>query len=243
MERRTILTIPEPCSETWNNMTPVQGGSFCSSCQKTVTDFTNMTDDELITFLQKKPASVCGRFRPEQLKTYIVPEQMGFRSRYTLLKAGLLGAFFLLTSKPASAQTTPAKPQSSVSHNASQQKQRESADARPRTIEGTVTDSETGEPMPGANVVVKNSESGTTTDASGRFSMDNLRAGDTLVFSFIGYQSKAYTIPANASSSNIALKLCMDLDTTVLGGVALNEAYNEPTSALGRVWARVKSIF
>ncbi len=243
MERRTILTIPEPCSETWNNMTPVQGGSFCSSCQKTVTDFTNMTDDELISFLQKKPASVCGRFRPQQLKTYIVPEQTGFRSGYTFLKAGLLGAFFLLTTKPASAQITPAKPQSSVSPKASQQKQHGSTNAQPRTIEGTVTDNETGDPMPGANVVVKNTEFGTATDASGRFSMDNLKPGDTLVFSFIGYQSKEFKIPTNGPSSDIALKLCMNLDTAILGGVALNEAYNEPTSALGRVWARVKSIF
>jgi hypothetical protein len=44
-------------------MTPGDKGRFCDSCQKTVHDFTGMSDMQLIAFF-KKPStgSVCGRF-------------------------------------------------------------------------------------------------------------------------------------------------------------------------------------
>ncbi len=54
------------------------------------------------------------------------------------------------------------------------------------TISGTVT-SETGEAMPGVNVVVKGSTIGTSTDADGKYVLEVSDDAETLVFSFIGY--------------------------------------------------------
>jgi len=241
MRSKTSLTIPEPCSETWNNMTPVAGGSFCGSCQKTVTDFTNMTDDELITFLQRKPKSVCGRFHPQQLKTYIIPEQTSFKPSYTLLKAGILGAFFLLINKPAAAQSVPIKTQPNIVHNTSQPKQSKNTSSQPLVIRGNVTDSDAGDAQGGVYVVIKGTTTGTVTDANGNFELRSVKAGDVLMFSFIGYETKEYIIPPDASVTNVAMKLSMDVD--IMGGVAFQEVYDEPTSAMGRIWARVKSIF
>lgn len=58
--------------------------------------------------------------------------------------------------------------------------------AQERTVTGTVTDAETGEPVPGANVVEKGTTNGTITDFNGNY---KLAVGDgaTLVFSFVGY--------------------------------------------------------
>src|SRR5690606_5620792 len=67
------LNIPTPCSEQWGNFTKTPQGGFCSSCQKTVIDFTTMTDDEILAFFKTKPAHTCGRFRPNQLKLYSMP--------------------------------------------------------------------------------------------------------------------------------------------------------------------------
>jgi len=39
------IHIPEPCSENWDKMTPQGGGRYCLSCDKVVTDFTNMTTE------------------------------------------------------------------------------------------------------------------------------------------------------------------------------------------------------
>ncbi|MGI4833618.1 MAG: carboxypeptidase-like regulatory domain-containing protein [Janthinobacterium lividum] len=55
-------------------------------------------------------------------------------------------------------------------------------------ITGRVTD-EKGEPLPGANVVVKGTAQGTATNADGNYSIP-APAGATLVFSFVGYSTQ-----------------------------------------------------
>jgi TonB-linked SusC/RagA family outer membrane protein len=57
-------------------------------------------------------------------------------------------------------------------------------------VTGTVTDGETGDPLPGVNVVVQNTTVGTSTDRSGRFELDAPSLQDTLVFSFVGYRTE-----------------------------------------------------
>lgn len=69
MSKKLQLSIPTPCHENWDNMTPVQQGKFCGSCQKQVVDFSNMSDRQVAEFF-KKPStgSVCGRFMSDQLE-------------------------------------------------------------------------------------------------------------------------------------------------------------------------------
>jgi hypothetical protein len=68
MSKKLQLQIPTPCHEDWDNMSPVEKGRFCSSCQKQVVDFSRMSDREVAIFF-KKPStgSVCGRFMEDQL--------------------------------------------------------------------------------------------------------------------------------------------------------------------------------
>lgn len=66
--KKIILSIPEPCHQDWNQMTPVEKGKFCSSCQKTVIDFSMMSDREIAAFLKKPATSTCGRFKADQLE-------------------------------------------------------------------------------------------------------------------------------------------------------------------------------
>lgn len=65
-----------------------------------------------------------------------------------------------------------------------------SQDDKKGGIVGKLTDRETnGEPLPFANVILKDSNTGTTTDFDGFFSLDNLEPGTyTVVFSFVGYE-------------------------------------------------------
>lgn len=60
------LSIPQPCQENWNEMRPEEKGRFCQSCQKCVTDFTLLSDDEILKIIQKP--NQCGRFTNEQLE-------------------------------------------------------------------------------------------------------------------------------------------------------------------------------
>jgi len=59
-------------------------------------------------------------------------------------------------------------------------------------ITGKVTD-EAGEPLPGVNVIVKDTERGTVTDMDGQYQI-NVPEGSTLVYSFIGYMPEEIEI-------------------------------------------------
>ncbi|HYF68205.1 MAG TPA: SusC/RagA family TonB-linked outer membrane protein [Ohtaekwangia sp.] len=56
-------------------------------------------------------------------------------------------------------------------------------------VTGKVTD-ESGVPFPGANIVVKGTTTGTTTDVDGNYTIDVPDANSILVFSFVGYASQ-----------------------------------------------------
>jgi hypothetical protein len=64
------LTIPEPCHENWNAMSHQGSGRYCSSCEKVVTDFTQMNDEELKAWFQDghSVANTCGNFYQKQLQ-------------------------------------------------------------------------------------------------------------------------------------------------------------------------------
>jgi hypothetical protein len=67
MKGTKFISIPKPCHENWDVMTPKDQGRFCLSCEKTVTDFTRMPDYEIINFF-KNNKSTCGRFTNTQLE-------------------------------------------------------------------------------------------------------------------------------------------------------------------------------
>ena len=89
------------------------------------------------------------------------------------------------------------------------------------TITGSVTDSNSNDPLPGVNVIVKNTTNGTNTDFNGNFSVDNVKPGDILVFSYIGYKTYEYSV---GDSFNVSISLDEDIEAleqvVVLGYVS-----------------------
>jgi TonB-dependent SusC/RagA subfamily outer membrane receptor len=72
-------------------------------------------------------------------------------------------------------------------------------------VQGTVTDVETGETLPGVNIVIKGTTTGTTTDSDGTFELTVPSLQDTLVFSFVGYQTQE--VPLNGRTTiDVALQ-------------------------------------
>jgi len=89
-------------------------------------------------------------------------------------------------------------------------------------IEGTVTDADDGEALPGCNVVVKGTTTGTVSDINGKFSIEVPSSGSTLVFSYIGYEH--LELPANTSFSNVKLKpAVMALQEVVVTGYGVSK--------------------
>ncbi len=83
-------------------------------------------------------------------------------------------------------------------------------------INGQITE-ESGEPIPGASVLVKGSTVGTAADLDGRYSL-SASANSTLVFSFIGYESQEVNV-GNRTVINISLQPTLsDLQEVVVVG-------------------------
>lgn len=57
-------------------------------------------------------------------------------------------------------------------------------------IQGRVTSSEDGSPLPGVNVVIKGTNIGTVTDAAGNYQIQSDKANPSLVFSFIDFRTQ-----------------------------------------------------
>ena len=71
-------------------------------------------------------------------------------------------------------------------------------------VSGKVTDSETGEVMPGVNILIKGTTFGTMSDVVGNYSLPVSDRNAVLVFSFIGYVSQEIPL-AGRSTLNVTL--------------------------------------
>lgn len=68
MQKYYAISIPKPCHEDWNAMTPKEKGRFCNSCSKTVIDFTKIDTYEIQGFVsENKNNRICGHFKQSQL--------------------------------------------------------------------------------------------------------------------------------------------------------------------------------
>lgn len=61
------IIIPKPCHENWETMTPEQKGRFCSVCSKTVRDFTDTSDEEIMKTFSNSSEDICGKFYESQI--------------------------------------------------------------------------------------------------------------------------------------------------------------------------------
>ncbi|WP_163710062.1 SusC/RagA family TonB-linked outer membrane protein [Mangrovibacterium lignilyticum] len=79
------------------------------------------------------------------------------------------------------------------------------------TIIGKVSDVETGEPLPGVNIVVKNGFLGSVSNVDGEFRFILPEPRETLVFSFIGYVTKEVSIKGATGIVDLNVKMEMDI--------------------------------
>lgn len=80
--------------------------------------------------------------------------------------------------------------------------------AQEKKISGKVTDAETGEAVPGANVIVKGTTNGTITDFDGKYEL-SVGSDATLIYSFVGYAPKEVVV-GNQSVINVGLDLSVE---------------------------------
>ncbi|MBE16787.1 MAG: SusC/RagA family TonB-linked outer membrane protein [Dokdonia sp.] len=84
-----------------------------------------------------------------------------------------------------------------------------------QTVSGTVME-ESG-PLPGANVVVKGTSNGATTDFDGNYTLNNVASDAVLVFSYVGYSTQEVPVDGR-STINVTLASDNALEEVVLIG-------------------------
>ncbi|WP_343330967.1 hypothetical protein [Polaribacter staleyi] len=113
MNSKLKITIPKPCHENWNKMTQKEKGKFCSSCSKTVIDFTKKTTSEITDYLIKnKKKRVCGHFYKKQLNSITIEiPKVVFDQHLSFQKLFVLSLFFVMGTTLFSCQYTDGKKQ------------------------------------------------------------------------------------------------------------------------------------
>jgi hypothetical protein len=217
MKNQFNLSIKTPCTENFNLFKPTLDGSFCEKCQKEVIDFTNMPRKEIIGyFSSNNTKNTCGKFKSKQLKPYHMKTQRNKKINFlTGIGLACLTLFTFSTVQAQEKKTT--ETQTETIQNSF-------------VVKGTVSD-ENG-PLPGANVILKGSRTGTATDFAGNFEFpEKLKKGDVLIFSYIGLETQYVTIKNQDSASNITLKEDTTLEEIiVVGKVATKKVYSSKKS-------------
>lgn len=99
-----------------------------------------------------------------------------------------------------------------------------SALAQTGTVTGVVSDSTTGDPLPGVNVVIEGENLGAATNANGQYNISNVPTGtQTLVASYVGYQTERRQIEVQSGENQVDILLAEeaigleDIVVTALG--------------------------
>jgi hypothetical protein len=241
MKNNVTLSIPNPCAEKWENFTLTQHGGFCSSCSTVVVDFTKMSDGEILSYLKNKSAGTCGRFRSDQLKAYSPQAPLRINTGLLLLKAGLISLLLVVVSKQTFAQNTDTMTKTEVVQQPGQASEKLTATSDFK-IKGHVISDEDQSPLPGVNIYLKGTSEGTYADATGQFEFPRpLNAGDTLMFSFIGFKTREYIIP-----KELPAKIEIHMPTAyieMMGAVAVDEVYEQKETSFSKLWRKVKAKF
>lgn len=101
-------------------------------------------------------------------------------------------------------------------------------------ITGTVTD-ESGVPLPGVNITVVETSSGTTTDFDGKYAIE-LEQGNVLKFSSVGFEDQEVTV-ADGDVVDVVMKTGTALDEVVVTALGIKRKEKSLTSAQQNVTA------
>lgn len=261
------INIPEPCHESWTEMTPTEQGKFCSSCQKCVTDFTSMSNDEIATFLKKNTQDICGRIGTKQLERFnksLKTSSKWYKWKWAATLTGLTLAL------PTMGQTTDIEPLSPDPEiewkdffDVSEEEQtvgKGSIDVDEKRIEqetktglritdgiirGYIFDNEDKEPLIGVNIAEKGTTNGTVTDIDGYFELEskkelNRKINTTIIVSYLGYEEHVFNVNPKSYSQKETY-IYLEESEMMLGDVITGGVHH--LNIFARTWHGIKNIF
>ncbi|TVQ82938.1 MAG: SusC/RagA family TonB-linked outer membrane protein [Bacteroidetes bacterium] len=86
------------------------------------------------------------------------------------------------------------------------------------SVTGTITSADDGTTIPGVTVIIKGTTAGTTSDMNGQYSLRNVPEDATLVFSFIGMQTKEVPVEGRTIINVVLEMAAIGIDEVVVIG-------------------------
>lgn len=216
-------------------MTPDGKGRFCQHCQKTVIDFSRMSDQEIAAIVNSSKGELCGRFLTSQLE-----REIGTIKRHTPLRkiAAVISALALSVPAASAMQSKAATTQSPV------EKDMLLDTTTTIVITGCTSDSVDQSILPGTTVIIKGTSIGTNTNAEGKFTLrvpsDMIGKEVILRTLYIGFITKEIPVvlKENIIDLNISLVRIDIMDSVVMVG-----AVSRRLTLWGRIKLKVSNLF
>jgi hypothetical protein len=203
-----LLSIPTPCTENWENMNPNERGRHCTSCNKTVIDFSLFTDKQLIEFLNRTTGKICGHISSRQLNRELVyieprnhfPNKLLLGTALTLSIAGSANANYNPNQRPLAEQ-----------YAGNNTKNHETDKDTGTHLTVTVIDDSTRQPIPYAGIIISkgiNQVNSWQADMNGKADIYSLPPGQyKITVSYVGYIDRAQSITLNKTSKKIVIRI------------------------------------
>ena len=168
--KKFSIQIPKPCSEDWNQMTPMEKGRFCAVCEREIYDFSTYTQRELLQHI-KQEGKICGRVPANFIGTTLVdiPSNTGLRFQGIIAVAINL-LFLTATTSSQGQESVKTERVNKVSHVTQSPSVEKRKEAGKNEIRGQVVD-EYGNAIPGASVWIRSLNLTTSTDIKGNFKL------------------------------------------------------------------------
>lgn len=195
-------------------MTPMGLGRFCTHCQKTVTDITQMSDAQVVQLFQKNTDTHCIRAFASQLNRPIsLPPQEPTRFYRIAVALGL--TLVMVAAADTYARPRPPLVEQNYFLNEGDTTKKETLGKDIISIRGVVLD-ETNNPFPGAILKVRQGgimKGGTITNDDGSFEIRPLQTGTYQMEIFgVGYKKKLLNITREQMLNGESLKLILKMD-------------------------------
>ena len=221
------ILINNPCNEKWLSMQADQSGRFCSSCRKSVTDFTQFSDSDLKLWFTNNQNTGCGRFNPEQINRLIdVKANFSIRQFKPSMIAAWMIAFLSFPKLGNAIGKSYATYQTDEKKYKTEKRTALSAKEL-ITIKGRVIDSDESLPLVGGSIRVKGTTITTVADKEGNFELkvdkNDFKNNLVLEFTAVGFESQSFKVNVKKTET---ITVVLKMKYAILGGFGVIKTPN-----------------
>lgn len=231
------FSVPGPCHEDWDKMSPEEKGRHCAVCKKVVRDFTKESEEEIRRSFIENNGKLCGRFLPAQLAANNFSYQLS-RSHFRQLRNFCFALILTFSATLCSFKTARAE---NLVHRM-KEKCLQYADTLVQndsvlTISGKILDAVTKEEVPFANVVLLDSGaiiSKTQADINGQYKITankkqiTVATLLTLKVISVGYAATEEKKVFEKGVVSATLNIELHPETFILGEMYVDEPIKSP---------------